>query len=299
MYNLISNEIYKILHMKWVKVLILVSLLVSLLNTQSVNIFVNTLFNNQETKQQTFEEIYQKDKEERLKMEEEYFLKEGAEKIYTHEERVERGKGSPVNGREKLIVLIANNENLVLCIGILIGLFVAAEFTHTPLGLNVAYGHNRKKVFLAKMLAAWLTGLIICWGYIFLQVGIDTLLIGWGKPFDAAELQYVCRMIGLAALNYLLFINVCITFSVLLKRTGITIACCVGAGLIVSLLIAIGKYYIPYWEVIMQYLPIDKGEIMVRYQLSKGQIIAEVLQIMTANVLLYFVNQRLFSRAEL
>ncbi|PHV70798.1 hypothetical protein CS063_08500 [Sporanaerobium hydrogeniformans] len=303
MFNLIKSECYKLSRLRSFKILFIAIILCSAIVSGVMWVASpekSAVYRTEEGGILILEKSIQNDSITPLEVEvykslmKRYNLKEGEVRRLL----LEVGDGMPTNGEEMFVMTVGNVSQIILVAALLAALFISREFKNGSLKISIAFGHSRGKLFVAKMTAYWLGGLLLTWLFPIIGSILITLTCGWGKPFDVQSILYVLRVFALGSLLHISIMTVLGGVAILTKHVAATI----GAGMALAVIdeliysiVGVSLFHTVEWK---HHLWLGQYIILLREKITSIGILGVVIQAVTITVIALWWGKILFERAE-
>lgn len=182
---------------------------------------------------------------------------------------------------------------------ILAALFLGSDFTQRTLYQQLAHGHSRSELVLAKAFVYSIVGSVLLMITPLITITIVTWMNGWGTAFNLAEASYVLRVFGLAFLLNTTFLNVFVFISFLCRDVQKTL---IVSGIFAVISLDIGSVLAnasPKFAQFYRYLPSQQLQIIAQRNVTSSEILLALVvtvstwSIFTAAAIYIFKNQDL------
>lgn len=127
------------------------------------------------------------------------------------------------NGRGMFLNSFSAGNNVGLMIPIFISILVVKEFNYGTIRNKIVSGKSRFMIFLSTYLTSLVAGLILYLINLLLALFFGSLLLGYGKPVNGEEIQFIFASLGYGILFYSVFLSFAIFIGMVTRNLGLSI----------------------------------------------------------------------------
>lgn len=166
------------------------------------------------------------------------------------------------NGYRLILDSFNPSSNAGLLIYVFAGVLVSQEFSYGTIRNKIIAGHRRWQVYLSMTLSTILVSVILLLLNTAFYGGLGTLILGYGREWDAKEFVRLLLLIGVSTAIYMVFIFLSIFIATLCRNTGLSIIISIFGILLLSISLVLSEFQFntlkPIQE-ILSYTPIEQS----------------------------------------
>lgn len=124
------------------------------------------------------------------------------------------------NGKHMFSTSFSPSNNMGVLIPIFVYIIMNREYTHGTIRNKVIYGYSKTQIYFSSYLTTLLCGFAFLLFTMLCNLGLGTLILGYGTAFNLAEFSYILKVLVLGMFVYSVFLTISHFIMHLFKSLG-------------------------------------------------------------------------------
>lgn len=208
--------------------------------------------------------------------------------------------GAGILGSGKIGFANAFKDMFMLFIsGIFAAFYIGSDFSNKTISAQLAQGHSRLSVILAKTLVFFMGTSLIMLLYPLTVAIIHTFAYGWGEPFTVVSLLYILRVAALGAMLNMGTTSFFVLFAFWCRDIPKTICACFAFPILISAISATLGKAIPLIQRILGFTTLAQLSHITKEMILPSTVVTALLSAAITVIIAISFSYLLFAKAEI